>query len=208
MSHGVAAGGRRALNPARGGQVPLVELATPVTAAEVDAVMWQAWLADPDTRRRFEALVYRRGPDQCAYFLGAISSTGHGKFRAGSRARAKTGLTGPSRIVTAHVFAYQLHHGVIAAPLAGQVVIRHSCDETSCENWDHLLIGTQPENVWDYRARRGREDGPLADHRGARGRAIAIRHAIRTARRSGADIEEALRQAIVAGIPPHQERLF
>jgi hypothetical protein len=59
------------------------------------------------------------------------------------------------------VFAYQLDHGVSTAPSAGRA-IRHSCDETSCENWDHLLIGTQPENVWDYRARPSREDGPLA----------------------------------------------
>ena len=190
--------------------MPLVELAAPVTPAQVDAAMWQAWLADPDTRRRFEALVYRRGPGQCAYWLGAISSTGHGKFRAGSRARARAGteLAVPSRIVTAHVFAYQAGRGVITAPLAGRGVIRHSCDETSCENWDHLVIGTQPENVWDYRARRGREDGPLADHRGARGRAIAIRQAILTARRSGADVEEALQQAIAAGIPSRRDRLF
>jgi hypothetical protein len=87
-------------------------------------------------------------------------------------------------------------------------VVRHSCDETSCENGDHLLSGTQPENVWDYRARRGREDGPLADHRGPRGRATAIRDAILTARRNGADVEKALRQAIAAGIPPHQERFY
>jgi HNH endonuclease len=110
--------------------------------------------------------------------------------------------------VTAHVYAYQLHHGVIAAPWAGQVVIRHSCDETSCQNWDHLLSGTQPENVWDYQARRGRENGPLADRRGARGRAIAIRDAILAARRSGSDVEEALQRAITAGIPSHQQRLF
>jgi hypothetical protein len=194
---------------AQGGQVPLVELAAPIAAAEVDAAMWQAWLADPDTRRRFDALVYRRGPDRCAYWVGAISSTGHGKFRAGSRARAGAGLAVPSRIVTAHVYAYQLGHGLIApSAAAGQVVIRHGCDETSCQNWDHLLAGTQPENVWDYRARRGREDGPLADHRGARGRAAAIRDAILTAQRSGADVEEALRQAIAAGIPPHHQRLF
>jgi hypothetical protein len=191
-----------------GGQVPLVELDAPITIAGVDAAMWQAWLDDPDTLRRFEALVYRRGPDRCAYWVGALSSTGHGKFRAGSRARAQaeTGLAGPSRIVTAHVFAYQVRHGVIVAPSAGRAV-RHSCDETSCENWGHLIIGTQPENVWDYRDRRGREDGPLADRRGARGRAVAIRHAILTARRSGADVEEALRQAIAAGIP-HHDRLF
>jgi hypothetical protein len=184
-----------------------MELAAPVTAAEVDAAMWQAWLADPDTRSRFETFVYRRGPGQCAFWVGAISSTGHGKFRAGSRARAGAGLAAPSRIVTAHVYAYQLGHGLIEAPSAGRA-IRHSCDETSCQTWDHLLIGTQPENVWDYRARCGREDGPLADRRGARGRAIAIRHAILTARPTGADIEEALQQAIAAGVPPHQQRLF
>ena len=197
--------------PGRDGQQPLVELAARATAAEVDAGTWQAWLADPDTRRRFEALVYRRGPDQCAWWLGAISSTGHGKFRAGSRARARpeAGPAVPSRIVTAHVYAYQLHHGVIAmTPWAGQVVIRHRCDETSCENWDHLLIGTQPDNVRDYRVRRGREDGPLADRRGARGRAVAIRDAILTARRNGTSTEEALQRAINAGLPPRQERLF
>jgi len=188
--------------------VELAELAAPIAAAEVDTAMWQAWLADPDTRRRYEALVYRRGPDRCAYWCGAISSTGHGKFRAGSRARARSDLAVPSRIVSAHVYAFQLGHGVIEAPWAGQVVIRHSCDETSCQDWDHLLIGDQVENVWDYRARRGREDGPLADRRGARGRATAIRDAILTARRSGADVEKALQQAIAAGIPSHQERLF
>jgi hypothetical protein len=192
------------------GQVPLLELAAPIAAATVDAATWRAWLADRDTLRRFEALVYRRGAGQCAYWIGAISSTGHGKFRAGSRARARPGgePSPPSRIVTAHVFAAQLHHDVITAPLASQVVIRHNCDETSCQNWEHLLIGTQAGNVSDYRDRRGREDGPLADRRGARGRAVAIRHAILTAQRSGADVEDALLQAIAAGIPPHRERLF
>jgi hypothetical protein len=169
--------------------------------------MWLTWLADQDTRRRYEALVYRRGPGQCAFWLGAISSTGHGKFRAGSRARARP-ETGPSRIVTAHVYAYQLRHGALPAAEARQVVIRHTCDETSCQAWEHLIIGTQPDNVWDYIARRGRADGPLADMRGARGRAVAVRTAILTARRTGGDIEEALQQAIDAGTRPHQERLF
>ena len=198
----------------RGGrdwQQPLVELAARAAAAEAGTAAWLAWLADPDTRRRFEALVYRRGPGQCAWWLGAISSTGHGKFRAGSRsrARAEAGPAVPSRIVTAHVYAYQLHHGIIIpAPVAGQTVIRHSCDETSCQNGDHLLIGSQPDNVQDYQARRGRENGPLADRRGARGRAVAIRNAILAARRDGSDPEKALQRAIDAGIPPRQERLF
>jgi hypothetical protein len=189
-------------------QPPLSGLETPDLADRAaGAALWQAWLADPGTRRRFGALVYPRGPGQCAYWLGAISSTGHGKFRAGSRAGAGTGAPA-SRIVTAHVYACQLHHGVIPAHLAGQVVIRHRCDETSCQNREHLLTGTQPDNVGDYRARRGREDGPLADTRGARGRATAIRDAILAARRDGTSTEEALQRAIAAGIPPHQERLF
>ena len=125
-------------------------------------------------------------------------------FRAGSRARARPDA-GSSRIVTAHVYAYQLHYGALPA---GQVVIRHQCDEASCQNWEDLVVGTQPDNVRDYQARRGREDGPLADRRGARGRAVAIRDAILAARRAGTSTEEALRQAIIAGIPPHQERLF
>jgi hypothetical protein len=82
------------------------------------------------------------------------------------------------------------------------------CDETSCQNWDHLLPGTQPDNIHDYRARRGREDGPLADRRGAQGRATAIRDAILAARRTGTSTEQALQRAINAGIPPHQQRLF
>ena len=191
----------------RDGQQLLVTSPARAVAARIDPGLWLAWLADPDTRRRHEALVYRRGPGQCAYWLGALSSTGHGKFRAGSRARARP-EAGLSRIVTAHVYAYQLHYGAFPAAWAGQVVIRHQCDETSCQAWEHLIIGTQPDNVRDYQARRGRESGPLADRRGARGRAVAIRSAILTAGRAGTSIEEALRQAISAGIPPHQERLF
>jgi len=191
----------------RDGQQLLVTSPARAIATRIDPELWLAWLADPDTRRRYEALVYRRGPGQCAYWLGAISSTGHAKFRAGSRARARPDA-GSSRIVTAHVYAYQLHYGALPEAWAGQVVIRHQCDETSCQNWEHLVIGTQPDNVRDYQARRGREGGPLADRRGARGRAVAIRAAILTARRAGTSIEEALQQAIIAGIPPRQERLF
>ena len=69
----------------RDGQQLLVTSPARAIAARIGPELWLAWLADPDTRRRHEALVYRRGPGQCAYWLGAISSTGHGKFRAGSR---------------------------------------------------------------------------------------------------------------------------
>jgi hypothetical protein len=158
----------------------------------------------PGHRRRFEALTYRRGPKQCAYWLGAISSTGHGKFRAGSRAR---GSATESRIVSAHVYGYQARHGLIPDGPATAIVVRHRCDETSCVNAEHLIPGTQPENVGDYQARR-LVPGPLADRRGARGRAIAIRDAIRAALRDGTDPEEALAAVIADGARGHQDPLF
>ena len=33
-----------------------MELTARAAAAEADAAIWQAWLTDPETRRRFEAL--------------------------------------------------------------------------------------------------------------------------------------------------------
>jgi hypothetical protein len=184
-----------------GGQDPLLaELAAAVTSAPPDAAVWRAWLADEATCGRFAALTYRRGPGRCAYWLGAISSSGHGKFRAGSRARDSGG---ESRIVSAHVFAYQLEHGV----LPGDLVVRHRCDEASCMAGEHLVSGTQPENVSDYLARR-RGPGPLADRRGAQGRAIAIRDAVRAALRAGTDPEAALAAAIADGIGGQQDPLF
>ena len=53
-----------------GDQQPLVEFPTSADVAQADAEMWQAWLTDQETRRRFETLVYRRGEGRCAYWLG------------------------------------------------------------------------------------------------------------------------------------------
>src|SRR5215471_19339906 len=50
--------------------------------------LWEALAADEDARARYYGKVYWRGPGQCAYFLGALSSGGHGRFRAGTRRAA------------------------------------------------------------------------------------------------------------------------
>jgi hypothetical protein len=64
---------------------------------------WRSWLDDPDVVARFEAKRYRRADDLCWVWIGGVSSTGHGSFRAAS-------LPGPTRrgTVPAHLFAYQL----------------------------------------------------------------------------------------------------
>ncbi len=100
--------------------------------------LWPGWLADADTRRRFTVKVHRRSATDCWYWTAAIGSDGHGRFRAGSR------TTATSRVVTAHLYAYQLEHGLLAARQSSglDLVVRHRCDEASCQNPKHLHLGT------------------------------------------------------------------
>lgn len=51
--------------------------------------------------------------------------------------------------ITAHRFAYQMANG----PIGQGLVLRHECDRTDCCNPDHLIVGTQAENVRDMVAR-------------------------------------------------------
>jgi hypothetical protein len=69
---------------------------------------WLSWLDNPGVVARFESRRYSRADDLCWFWMAAVSSTGHGSFRAAS-------LPGPTRrgTVPAHLFAYQLEHGVI-----------------------------------------------------------------------------------------------
>lgn len=177
-----------------GGKCPPWSFGHARTAGAVPVVIWRMLLKDADTRRRYTARVHQRGPDQCWYWLGAISSTGHGKLRASSRA------CGVSRVVTAHVYGYQLASGPLEARPGDDPVISHKCDEAACQNPAHWRLCTRAENTIEYVERRRWAGGPLADIRGAQGRAIAVRDAILTARSSGADIEAAIAAALADGL--------
>lgn len=66
---------------------------------------------------------------------------------AGSRSKAGYGtLTWEGETRLAHRCAYEDEHGVGAA--AG-VTVRHKCDTPPCVNTDHLIGGTQADNVQD-----------------------------------------------------------
>jgi hypothetical protein len=173
--------------------------------------LWEALAEDNDARARYYGKVYWRGPGQCAYFLGALSSGGHGRFRAGTR-RAVADRPG-SLVVPAHIFGYVLSRGVPRPdPVTGWLpVIRHRCDEPSCQAAGHLAAGTPGENARDYLARRADTCSPLNDRRGPRGRAVAIRDAILAAlaEDGGAGgIEAAIERASAAGLPGAQQVLF
>jgi hypothetical protein len=173
--------------------------------------LWEALAADNEARDRYYGKVYWRGPGQCAYFLGALSSGGYGGFRAGTR-RAAAGRPG-SLVVPAHIYGYVLSRGVPGPdPVTGLMpVVRHRCDEPSCQAAGHLAAGSPAENSRDYLARRRDPYSPLSDRRGPRGRAVAIRGAILTALAEGAslgEIEAAIEAASAAGIPGAQQVLF
>lgn len=155
-------------------------------------VPWAELAGDADTLTRYEAKVYRRGPERCAYWLGAISSSGHGKLRAGSR------RTGTSRMVTAHRLGWTIAHG---PDVLDADDVRHTCDETSCQNPGHWITGERAANIADYRSRIVRAGHALNDVRGPRGRAVAIRDAILAALAAGADAEAAITAAVAAGNP-------
>src|SRR5204863_6701554 len=173
--------------------------------------LWEALAADDEARARYHSKVYWRGPGQCAYFLGALSSGGHGRFRAGTR-RAAADRPG-SLVVPAHIYGYVLSRGVPGPdPVTGVMpVVRHRCDEPSCQAAGHLAAGSPAENSRDYLARRQDPYSPLSDRRGPRGRAVAIRGAILTALADGAslgEIEAAIEAASAVGIPGAQQVLF
>jgi hypothetical protein len=170
--------------------------------------VWAALLADAASRARVHQKVYRRGPGQCHYWLGALTSTGHGRVRLGVRT---AGAVRPAGVVAAaHVYLYQESRGLLRPlPDGSYPLVRHRCGEPSCLNPIHLAAATAGGGTAGMIAAGGTA-GPAADIRGAQGRAMAIRNAIVGAIAGGAtpaEIEVAIEAAAAAGIPAVQVAL-
>jgi hypothetical protein len=170
--------------------------------------LWAALLDDAASRARVHEKVHRRGPGQCHYWLGALSSSGYGRVRP--VVRTVGALRPASVVVAAHVYLYQESRGLLRPAADGSYpLVRHRCSEPSCLNPIHLAAGTAAGNGVGALAARG-TTGPAADIRGAQGRAMAIRDAIVSAIAAGAtpgEMEVAIEAAAAAGIPAGQVAL-
>jgi len=91
------------------------------------------------TEERFYRFVDVQGEDDCWNWLGCKEKRGYGRFAM------------PDYIYYAHRMSYLIEHDFIPE----NKIVRHSCDNTSCVNPKHLLVGTDLDNARD-RDTRGR----------------------------------------------------
>ena len=89
---------------------------------------------------RFYAKVGQQLPSGCIEWKGNRLPKGYGYLRKGPAKEGK---------ILAHRAAFLLKHGDIPE---GRVVM-HKCDNPSCVNPDHLMLGTQQDNVRDMVAK-------------------------------------------------------
>lgn len=131
-------------------------------------------LGDPAVVGRYRDKVVAVEPYACLFWTSAVSGRGHGRFWIADDTAAR------DYVVIAHRFGYGLVHGFEA--LMDVEVVAHRCDNTLCQLPAHWRESTHAENKREWASRRHQLSGPLRDLRGARGRALAIRDAVRAGR--------------------------
>ena len=96
---------------------------------------------------RFWKFVQTGSVEECWEWQSTTNRRGYGKFW----------LAGKTRL--AHRVCYELSCG----PIAADALVRHTCDNPSCVNPAHLLLGSRKDNARDAvergRYRRGSDNG-------------------------------------------------
>lgn len=83
----------------------------------------------------------------CWIWPGRVNDAGYGVFECGGRKNRTRHR--------AHVVSYEIHIGKVIPGL----VVRHECDNPPCVRPDHLLLGTQLENIQDTVSRNRQSKG-------------------------------------------------
>lgn len=105
----------------------------------------------PQPRAAFDRVVDKLTPeDGCLIFSGGRDPFNYGLVWNGER-KSK---------VRAHRVVYEYYNGVIPKGM----VIRHTCDNPPCCNIEHLVIGTQQENMRDMVERGRASSRPGENH--------------------------------------------
>lgn len=151
------------------------------------ATRLRAALDDPATVARYHTKVIAVEPYQCLFWTGALSGRGHGRFWLAAEGDTR------DYVVIAHRFDYGLTHGFEALMSVDEIA--HRCDNTLCQKPTHWQASTRAQNRAEWAARRHQLTGPLRDMRGARGRALAIRDAVR----EGQPLDEVLAIGVRSG---------
>lgn len=109
----------------------------------------------------------RETPTGCLEWQGVRSHKGYGQ------------MTHVRRCLRVHREVYRLTHGGIPEGY----VVRHTCDNPPCCNPDHLVAGTQKQNVADReaRGRSARIVGEALD----KASGVVLRHEVRRDRSTG-----------------------
>lgn len=110
-------------------------------------------LKESDIKRFWQKVDVQQDKDACWQWLGyRAKECGHGRFNLNRK------------ITLAHRISYFLKNGKIPK----YMVVRHTCNFGSCCNPNHLILGTQADNIMDMRNNINpiiREDHPLPNNR-------------------------------------------
>ncbi len=93
-------------------------------------------------QERFFSKVNFDGPNGCWIWEAGKDGDGYGLFKPA-----------PKITHRAHRVSYEFFHG----PIPSGMNVLHSCDNPSCVNPDHLLLGTHRENMEDM-CHKGRQN--------------------------------------------------
>lgn len=111
-------------------------------------------ITESDKYRFWSKVELTANPDKCWNWIGSKRRRGYGQF-------CITLSPGKERNIVSSRLAYFIHTNVDPT---GNAVL-HTCDNTSCVNPNHLVLGTNKDNTADM-MKKGRGVQPKGSHHG------------------------------------------